>query len=74
MHDKGFKKEIFILLNLRIKFITTVFLICMNSRERYIFSVDFYNSIKPISRELKHFIKANTRFMYLKKGDKFQIN
>lgn len=41
----------------------------MNSKERYVFSVDFYNSIKPISRELKHFIKANTRYMHLKKGD-----
>jgi len=41
----------------------------MISKERYIFSVYFYNSIKPISRDLKHFIKANTRYMHLKKGD-----
>lgn len=41
----------------------------MVNKERYIFSVDFCNSIKPISRDLKHFIKANTRYMHLKKGD-----
>ena len=41
----------------------------MTSKERYIFSIDFYNAIKPISKELKLFIKAKTRFMHLKKGD-----
>lgn len=36
---------------------------------KYFFSVDFYNSIHPISNELKKFIKTKTRFMLLRKGD-----
>ena len=41
----------------------------MANTDRYLYSIDFYNAIKPISKELKLFIKAKTRFMHLKKGD-----
>lgn len=36
---------------------------------KYIFSVDFYNGVHPISNELKRFIRNRTRFMFLRKGD-----
>lgn len=36
---------------------------------KYIFSVDFYNGVYPISNELKRFIRNRTRFMFLRKGD-----
>lgn len=41
----------------------------MANTDRYIYSIDFYNAIKPISKELKLFIEAKTRFVHLKKGD-----
>jgi CRP-like cAMP-binding protein len=36
---------------------------------KYIFSVDFYNAVHPISNELKKFIRNRTRSMFLRKGD-----